>query len=223
LTIAEIRARVGAALAQHLGVTKQQAATLLPVASSAGKLYEAYILGIVARELVVQEGLKAVLRNAPRLVLKTAPGPINRQYPWVDLLRNGTVVGELWTDVDFVTLSYERAALASPPQQCHYHELDIVVVPPGTQGRPRARDISLGIECKATDYDKSLLREILGIRRELSLLSNPLPTAFTKWPRPSVPARPPSCVIVYSTDPAIATYAPPGDIFGIDFVHEPLQ
>jgi hypothetical protein len=42
------------------------------------------------------------------------------------------------------------------------------------------------------------------------------------WPRPTVPADPPSCLLAYCTDPGVLAYTTPGDEFGIDFVFEPL-
>ena len=101
-------------------------------------------------------------------------------------------------------------------------ELDIIVAEPGLSGRPRHSQIWLGVECKNTGHTKNLLKEILGIRRELSLLQNDEPTRFPTWPRAMVPARPASCLMVYTTDQAVSGYSGPGEAFGIDFVHEPL-
>jgi hypothetical protein len=87
---------------------------------------------------------------------------------------------------------------------------------------PSAHTIWLGVECKNTGYTKNLLKEILGIRRELSLLKSSRSTRFSNWPRSSVPAEPLSCLMVYSTDQAVSGYSGPGGVFGIDFVHEPV-
>ncbi len=37
-----------------------------------------------------------------------------------------------------------------------------------------------------------------------------------------VPADPPSCLLAYGTDQQILDFAPPEQIFGIDFFYEPL-
>jgi hypothetical protein len=80
----------------------------------------------------------------------------------------------------------------------------------------------LGVECKNTGYSKDLLRSILGVRRELSYITDrPRPTAFAQWPHATVHANPPSCLLVYSTDPKVKSYASPGDVFEIDFFHYP--
>ena len=83
-------------------------------------------------------------------------------------------------------------------------------------------ELWLGIECKNTGYQKGLLKEILGIRRELSLLSNSKLTRFRVWPRTTVPADPASCLLVYSTDANVSDYAAPGEVFGIDFIYDPM-
>jgi hypothetical protein len=124
--------------------------------------------------------------------------------------------------VEFLALSYSIQGESSPPTKGHYHELDLVVVNAGATGRPKADQIWLGAECKNTTYQKGLLKEILGIRRELSLLTNGNPTFFNYWPRNSVPANPPSCLMVFSTDSGVIEYSAPGNIFGIDFEYEPM-
>ncbi len=154
--------------------------------------------------------------------LKSSPGPINLAYPHIELNRNGSHVADLWTDVEFLSLSYCTNASSSPPTKGHYHELDLVVVRLGASGRPRCDEIWLGVECKNTTYQKGLLKEILGIRRELSLLRDPTKTPFNTWPQTHVPASPPSCLMVYSTDPGVVQYSAPGTMFGIDFVYESL-
>jgi hypothetical protein len=96
------------------------------------------------------------------------------------------------------------------------------VVGGGATGRPRHDEILLGVECKNTVYTKDLLRGILGVRRELSLLRPLRPTRFAIWPRKTIPADPPSCLMVYSTSPIVVNYTDPGDMFGIDFVYHVL-
>lgn len=223
MTSAEARKRITEAFSTAFGISSSSALKVLPPGDSLGKLYEAYVLTRVVRELRTNEGLQAVLVNSKSLTLKAGGGGINRSYPFVQLWKNGQTWGELWTDIYFTTLSCDFANRTGSPLACDYHEMDIVVVPPDTSGLPRSSDILLAVECKATSYGKNLLREILGIRRELSYLANPFPTRFTKWPRAWVPANPPSCVMVYSTDAGATNYQPAGDIFGVDFVHCPIK
>lgn len=196
--------------------------SLLPKSITAGKLYEAYILGVVSRDLVTKEGLQLRLVNGKKVALKSSPGPINRAYPHIQVFKHGTHTANLWTDVEFTSLSYGLTGKLSAPDRGQYHELDIVLTPPAVSGRPGAEDIWLGVECKHTGYGKNLLREILGVRRELSYFGSPVRTNFRTWPQSHVPARPPSCLLVYSTDTQVTAYSSPGATFGIEFLHAPL-
>jgi len=46
---------------------------------------------------------------------------------------------------------------------------------------PKHNEIALGIECKAhANFDKSIVKEVLGVRRELSLLTNKVPSILTQ-------------------------------------------
>jgi hypothetical protein len=194
---------------------------ILPRSLTSGKLYEAYVLALVSRELVNSEGYQLRLVNSEFLPLQSTPLPIDRRRPRVELHTAAGCVAEMWTDVEFLSLSYSSRR-SGPPERGEYHELDIAVVDLGLNGRPPHDSIWLGVECKNTGYHKGLLKEILGIRRELSLLQDPQRTKFRKWPRDSVPAKPASCLVVYSTDAGVLQYARPGEVFGIDFRHEEI-
>lgn len=175
----------------------------------------------MSRELVNSEGYQLRLVNSEFLPLQSTPRPIDRRRPRVEVRTATRCVAEMWTDVEFLSLSYSRRA-GGPPERGEYHELDIVVVDQDLEGRPPHSNIWLAVECKNTGYNKGLLKEILGIRRELSLLQDPIRTKFRKWPRETVPANPASCLVVFSTDRAVLEYARPGEVFGIDFRHEEL-
>jgi hypothetical protein len=196
--------------------------SVIPAAMTAGKLYEAHVLSRVIEALATQEGYSIRLINSTFLPLKSAPGPINRGYAYFELRQSGTLRAEIWTDVEFLSLSCDRRGKKYSPDLGDYHELDIIVTMPGLNGRPSYAEIWLGVEFKKTAYTKNLLKEILGIRRELSYLQDEGPTRFAKWPRTIVPAYPPSCLMVYTTDQDVANYSGPGDVFGIDFVYEPV-
>lgn len=221
MTRDEIFKKLQRAFRNYLGAPSAVARGLVPSAVSAGKLYEAYVLSLVVQRLVDDEGFKLTLVGGSKIKLKSGPGPINRAYPHIEMKRSGVVVAELWTDVEFLSLS--RAMRSGPQTKGDYHELDIVVVEPGQTGRPPHNTVWLGIECKNTSgYEKALLKEILGIRRELSLLRNDTATQFRNWPRSVVPADPPSCLLVYASDSSVKEYAEPGKVFGIDFFYEPI-
>ncbi|MEW5926178.1 MAG: hypothetical protein AB1941_01705 [Gemmatimonadota bacterium] len=196
-------------------------ASLVPDTVKDGKLYEAHVLSQVARELVTKERYTLRLVQSDRLILKSSPGPINPTYPHIEVWDKHKHVASLWTDVEFTALSCSRSG-RYPCRPGHYHELDILLVDADATGRPTPEQVWLGIECKNTVYEKALLRQILGVRRELSLLASPTETHFRKWPRREVPANPPSCLIVYASNPAVLKFADPGRTFGIDFVYDPL-
>ncbi len=216
-----VKRRIEDAIKKFATSTSQKAFSLVPQSLTSGKLYEAHVLSVVIENLSTLEGFSTILVNSNHIPLKSSPGPINRRYPFFRLQRSGTTVAEIWTDVEFMSLSHAQTASTNVGRG-DYHELDILVADDGISGRPRHDQIWLGVECKNTGYSKGLLKEILGIRRELSLLQAPKPTRFAAWPRASVPADPESCLLVYSTDPDVALYAGPGNVFGIDFINETI-
>lgn len=196
-----------------------------------GKIYEAFILSKVLESLKKKEKLFIVLKNDNSYKLKSAPSPVNRKYPRFDLFKSRSdyvsnphnAFAEVWTDVEFLTLSYAPHLKSRRPSLGEYHELDILVTAPRIpdNSRPANDQVYIGIECKNTNYKKSFLREILGVRRELSLLSNQQhKTQFTHWPRNSVNVSPASCLLVYCIDIAVNKYNASGKLHAIDFKHE---
>ena len=196
----------------------------IPKTLTPGKMYEAYILGILARELTSKEGLTLKLVAGRRLRLRSSPGPIDRRFAHIDVLdAAGDKIAEIWTDIQFLTLSYAQRGSPNPIQKGDRHELDIVMVKPDHRDNPSYDSILLGVECKNTKYGKELLREILGVRRELSLLTGiPIKTCFKSWPQTLVRANPSSSLIVYTTSSDVHDYDTPGEVFGIRFFYEPL-
>jgi hypothetical protein len=214
----KIKRRIEKAIRRYAHAESERAYNLVPSALTSGKLYEAHVLSLILERLHNDEGFNITLINSNYVALKSSPGPINRAYPYFKLSRGTALAAELWTDVEFLTLSYSRSPM-SQPRFGDFHELDILVVDPGVSGRPPHETIWLGAECKNTGYNKGLLKEILGVRRELSLLRDDGPTHFQNWPRAQVPAHPGSCLLVYSTDATVLNYSSPGQLFGIDFYH----
>ena len=217
-----IKARIESLIKRFASASSSSAYALVPQSLTSGKLYEAHVLSIVIEQLSTQENYQITLINSRFIPLKSSPGPVNRSYPYFELRRGANLVAELWTDVEFTSLSYYQRGTSRPIQRGDYHELDIVVTDSGVSGRPSHSNIWLGVECKNTGYNKGLLKEILGIRRELSLFVDSRSTRFTRWPRSQVPADPPSCLMVFSTDVAVSQYSSPGDEFGIDFQYEQI-
>lgn len=221
MTRREVRQRITDLFRRHMTAPSSTSFDILPRALTSGKLYEAYVLALVSRELVNAEGYQLRLVNSDFLPLQSTPLPIDRRRPRVELRTSSGCVAEIWTDIEFLSLSYSMRN-GRTPERGEYHELDIAVVDPGLSGRPPHDRIWLAAECKNTGYHKGLLKEILGVRRELSLLQDAQPTKFRKWPRDQVPAKPASCLVVYATDAGVLQYARPGEAFGIDFRHEEI-
>lgn len=220
LSLADAKTKVDSILAKYAAVATPTG--VIAPSLTSGKMYEAWILAVVLERLQVVEGFTVQLVGSSKVHLKSSPGPINRLYPRFELLQGGVPVFEVWTDVEFATLSYALSHGSGKPLPPHRHELDLVVVPVGTTGYPRHDQIALGVECKNTPFSKAMARAALGVRRELSLLSSSMPTPFSAWPASHVPADPPSVLLVYSTHPAVEDYNAAGSIFGVRFVEEPM-
>ena len=220
----EVIGRIDAAFRAFADIGASSELTpLLPTDLTSGKIYEAFVLTKVAEKLVLEEGLSLSLVNSNEIALKSAPGPINRDYPRIDVYGSGQKVAELWTDIEFLSFSCYRQQRETHPVFGDYHELDILMVDAGIAGRPAFHQIWLGVECKNTVYSKAMLREVLGIRRELGLFYPMLlPTRFARWPRDWVPACPPSCLLVFSSDHRVTQYSDPGTTFGVEFIWEEM-
>ncbi|MFF2082698.1 hypothetical protein ACFVVM_02935 [Nocardia sp. NPDC058176] len=195
-----------------------------------GKLYEAYVLAYVLRRLKNEEGFDIRLRSADGyLHLRSSPGPIKPNFSHFDLRdRNSGATLKAWTDIEFVTLGHHLRTNSGQRKQgrpvaSDRHELDIVLVGSEVTGYPRHHEVVLGIECKhVARFEKAIVRAALGVRRELSLLTAPTETGFETWPRTTVPASPPSVLIVYSTQSKISDFEQAGEAFGVDFEHLPF-
>jgi hypothetical protein len=137
----------------------------------ASKLYEAKVLASVLDSLSNAGYTFSVVNGA--MSLKASPGPINAGYAYIKIHCGHVHIANLWTDVEFVGLSSSQLAMLSVPSASgEYHELDILICDPSkTAGRPNAGQVYLGVEAKHwAGIPKKLLREILGVRRELSFV-----------------------------------------------------
>ena len=189
----------------------------IPENSLPGKLYEAWILATVCENLVVKERLTVKYIGGSRLSLKMKGGPVNRSYPYFEVYRSGELIGELFTDIYFNTISHSmRAGQAFNSIKGDYHELDIALLQPGIIGLPDFSEVLIAIECKNASIKKSIIREVLGFRRELSYVSETLiDTLFNFWPAARVHSNPSSVQMLYSTDVNVRDYEDNCINFGI--------
>ena len=194
------------------------------LSNAQGKIYEAYILSLIIKNLSINEGLKIELTQGNKIKLKSSPGPINRNYPYFKIIKNNSHFADLFTDIEFTSFSYTQIHRHQNPTLGDYHELDIIVVSPNAHSRPYPQDIYLGIECKDTTFDKGMLRAILGVRREMgySTLGQSINTKFNNWPASVVGYHPNSVLQVYCNHNSITKYIPSNNFFSIDFIHKKL-
>ena len=182
-----------------------------------GKLYELYVLSEVLLDLQRRGFQFRFVGNT--LKFKAAPGKIKLNAPhFVVTAPNGK---QLWlfVDIEFQTLGNSRSHTTD---LSGYHELDLVLVKTKPD-YPSYDQILLAVECKCVaNFSKKLVREALGIRRELSLLTtcqNSLLTNIGGHPPVEVPAEPASEFWLAFIDEAGTKYEQSPAAFGINLKH----
>lgn len=190
-----------------------------------GKLYELFCLANVLDELAQTYGY-GIRFVGQSIDFQSSPGPIPQNRSYFQILdTSGNCVWDLFTDVEFCTLgSLIPGQNAMQPDRSACHEIDLVVVEAGVRGRPAFDQIALGIECKShANFRKSILKEVLGIRRELALLRYPttskLAAAAPSNISVSVPAGPASEYWFAYIDGKGNQYSASPSKFGVAFKH----
>src|SRR5687768_14697778 len=107
-SVQHIKNKITAALSKYAAISKAQAKTLLPGSLTSGKLYEPRFLSRVCERLVVSEGCQLTLMGGTNIKLRTSPGPITARFPHIEVRRSGLLVGDMWTDIEFLSLSYSH-------------------------------------------------------------------------------------------------------------------
>lgn len=190
-------------------------------ASQLGKVYELYCLSRFLEELKA-DGFRLFYRGKPDAAFKGSPGLIDpKKDPHFDVQgQTGGVIGQIWLNIEIMTLG---AAINHARDSSRKHELDIILVDPGATGRPHFERILVGIECKSTaNFRKPILKEALGVRREMSLLHQAQLSRLSECTNNrnmSVPADPPSEYYVCYVDPKGDNYKQSPGAFGIGFRH----
>lgn len=115
-----------------------------------------------------------------RLVLQSAPGFAHPGRSYIRVRHRGMIIATVWMNVEFEGLSGNKTGAIKSGS---YHEADILVlgkVNLTTSFRPSYEDVLLVIECKSlTVLPKSVLRGLLGLRREMGLLNKQQPSALS--------------------------------------------
>lgn len=216
------------AFRHHLGVDRLTAGQLLTNVKLQDKAYElGALIEVMAQLKAFRSSLTFTLEQGASLVFRAKGGPIDRtQWPYVRVDDGSATVAELWVDIECLAISAGTSAKSATGYlygKCH--ELDIVLVWPGTDGRPLPQEIFLGVEAKHREFNKALLKELLGVRREMTMRAPdgdyPAPIWFIWWAN-QLPADPPSGLIAYCSSDTILKYRAPAAFWGIQMEHLPF-
>ena len=190
-----------------------------------GKLYELYVLAELVRDLKRRHCKLAFLGSS--IVFKAAPGKIKAADPHFLVTAPDRSKSRIFVDIEFMTMgsSHPNLAMWTTSDRSSRHELDLVLV--NTRNPyPRFDEVLLGVECKSqSSFGKDVVREALGIRRELSMLVPDKPSRLSKAgasPVVQVPANPASEFWLAYDDPNGNHYSASPSQFGISFRYIPL-
>lgn len=198
------------------GVSAKKAAA----SASDGKVYELYCL------VQTLDWLKSQYPVTVRFVgstvdFKASPGNIDRSKSYFEIAGGGHTL-ELHTDIEIETLG--SALSGGTGDNSGYHEIDLVLIDPGVPDgqKPRHDQLLLGVECKAhASFGKGIVKQVLGIRRELSLLQDApcsLDMVFGTTFR-QMNANPASLYWLAFTDSKGLNYSQSPGAFEIEFKH----
>ena len=224
--IAEIRRVLGAYRAAR--PTDQATLTVL----TDGKLYELFVLADVVKELVGRGYSLRFVGSTPTpkktaaghstLKFKAGPGMIKLSDSHFEVIAPAVPAPafRIFVDIEFNTLGQQHTSATDDSRR---HEIDIIVTT-AVNGYPDHDQIVLGVECKAVaNFGKALVKEALGVRRELSYFHDfPLPSALNMpgtWPPIEVEAEPPSEYRLVYLDAKGNNYSGSPGAFGIEFRH----
>jgi hypothetical protein len=182
-----------------------------------GKLYELFVLADVV-EALDQRGCRLSFVGST-LKFKAGPGMLKTSDPHFEVQTPRGRLLWLFVDIEFDTLGHKTTAASDDSRR---HEIDIVVVDANT-GYPTHDQIYLGVECKAVaNFGKDLVKEALGVRRELSFfVQAPQTSALSLLGAGAVhvKADPPSEFWLAFIDPKGLNYSQSPAAFGIELHH----
>jgi hypothetical protein len=191
-----------------------------------GKVYELYVLTIVVDYLRNLGFNISFSSSAGTVQFKSSPGLLKAADPHFEVSLPGSPPSfDIYLDVEFQTMGSSKLASHSPQDLSHHHEIDIGVYTHGMDNvHPQHDEVALAVECKAVvSLPKSVIRAILGVRRELSLLDHTQSSLLAQTAGKvgaTVPADPPSEVWLASTDIRVLNYQNSPGSFGIECRHE---
>lgn len=198
------------------GAEKSASVTGLSGASH-GKIYELWTLAKLLEELRRRHYRISYSHPGKSLAFKAAPGLLKQADPHFDIRYRAGVEEhfQIFLNIEFATLGSGGTTHGNDASS--HHELDIGVFSYGQSGYPPFSSVALGIECKAVaTITKEIVRGVLGLRRELSVLTD-LHHTVLKGGKP-VPAYPPSELRLVTTDKRIANYQASPAAFGVECI-----
>lgn len=183
-----------------------------------GKLYELFVLGRVLAELKDRGFNFSFVGKV--LELKQGPGQIQPHDGYFEGQHPASRHKfRICTDVEVRTLG---SLNSTSPDDSAYHEIDIVAVDETASGHPTPDELLLGVECKSTaKFTKSIVKETLGIKREISLLAPEHPSRLAQLARvltPMVPSQPPAEYWLVYCDPKGNNYQQSPRTFGVEYL-----
>jgi len=225
VSVAVIR-RLQKAFQNHLSVNATTAGQLLSGATMADKAYELRCLVALLNEFKrADHRISFTLQSGTEIRFRSKGGPINRRrWPCIIMQRGSHPIAEIWTNIEFEALSAtNQNHTLTIPTYGDTHELDLILTRPNiSDGYPKTRKLLIGVEAKHRPYNKSLLKELLGVRREMALRSRLTPHHLTWWHSAMLPCSPPSILIAYCGYASISDYDGPSGYFGLRMDHLPL-
>lgn len=180
-----------------------------------GKVYELYVLSVLVDDLLCRGYSVKLIGNG--LKFKGGPGMVKSTDPHFEI---GAPNGQhfyLFVDIEIRTMGAKCAGGAI--DRSAYHEVDLVVLKDDAEGYPSFDKVALAVECKShAAFNKGLLKEALGIRRELSMCASPgLSTLSGPFGGGvMVRADPPSEFWLASPDPDVNLYARSPGFFSLE-------
>lgn len=184
------------------------------------------LIALIAALRTKRPSLRFTLSAGSGVTLRAKGGPINRTgNAWIEVSDgDGPALAEIWSNVEFLALSHVYQGRPSPAGWTYgrAHELDLVLVTPGLSGRPEPGDILIGVEAKHRPYGKGLLKELLGVRREMAFVGKPAQNPWAWWSLGGLPATPASGLVAWCAYASITNYTQAADFYGIWMEHLPL-
>lgn len=209
----------------EFGLGKTSALNLLAGAKIYDKAYEfSSMIKMISLLKSHIAGSSFTLVNGSAVTFRTKGGPIQRgRWSYIEMHVRSNIRAEIWVDIECLALSgwKQNKKITKYPYGLA-HELDVVLVIPGTSGRPAPHELIIGVEAKHRRFNKALLKELLGVRRETAFKSDPRPNEFAWWdPTGKLPAQPASGIVLFCSHTSVAKYNDPADYWGIEMIYSP--